>query len=183
MHNRSRWWLAGVLLWPLVSHAVDFDVPELGVRLTALPAEAVPPQLSAVPGGYAATTKAGVAELSIYREDAPAPPGSDVADPHYRETLDRQFRDDLESKSEGAPTQLASHSAWTVVDAHRLGSGSTLYTCLTYVIVDEHLYRLIVSAHSALGRPPEFDSLVVAMSGVKFEPVRRAAAPAAARAG
>jgi hypothetical protein len=183
MHTRSRWWLAGALFWPLVIRAADFDVPELGVRLTALPAEAVPPQVSPATGGYEATTKAGVAEFSIYREEAPAPTGSDVADPRYREVLDRQFKDELESRSEGAPTQLAGHSAWTVVDARRVSSGSTLYTCLTYLIVDEHLYRLIVTAHSALGRPPEFDSLVVAMSGVKFEAMRPAAPGTAPRGG
>jgi hypothetical protein len=180
MRERGRWWLAAALLWPLVGLAGEFDVPELGVRLTALPPEAVQPQVSSEPGGYQATTTAGGAQFSIYREDSAAPDGSDVADPHYRETLDHKFKD-LESKTEGAPTQLAERSAWTVVDARRVSSGSTLYTCLTYVIVDQHLYRLLVTAQSALGRPPEFDSLVVAMSSVKFEPVHRAALPGAGR--
>ena len=52
-------------------------------------------------------------------------------------------------------------------------SDRTHYTCLTYVIVDQHLYRLAVTADGAPGRPPEFDTLVKALSGVSFEPVRR----------
>jgi hypothetical protein len=174
-------WLTVVMLVPLVSRADEVDVPELGVRLSALPAEAAPPQVAPQPGGYELTTHAGVAALSIYREDTPAPEGSDVADPRYRITLDRKFKT-LESKAEGAPTQLAEHSAWTIVDAHAGAAGTTLYTCLTYVIVDQHLYRLTVTAESALGRPADFDSLVVAMSGVKFEPVRRTGLPASAAA-
>lgn len=176
MRERSAWWLAAVLLWPLVCQAADVDVPELGVRLAALPAGAAPPQVSPEPGGYQAVTHAGVASLSIFREDQPAPAGSDVADPRYRASLDNKFKS-VESKDQGAPTALADHSAWTVVDMER-ASGAMRYTCLTYVIVDQHLYRLLVTAESAQGRPAEFDSLVVAMSGVKFEPVRRTPATA-----
>jgi len=171
MRERSAWWLAAVLLWPLLCRAADVDLPELGVRLGSLPEGAAAPQVSAEPGGYEAVTHAGAASLSIFREDQPAPAGSDVADPHYRATLDHKYKS-IESKEQGAPTALADHSAWTVVDMQH-ASGTTHYTCLTYVIVDQHLYRLLVTAESSQGRPAEFDSLVVAMSGVKFEPVQR----------
>jgi hypothetical protein len=178
MRERSAWWLAAGLLWPLLCRA-DVDLPELGVRLGSLPEGAAPPQVSAEPGGYQAVTHAGVASLSIFREDQPAPAGSDVADPQYRATLDQKYKS-IESKDQGAPTALAEHSAWTVVDMQH-ASGTTHYTCLTYVIVDQHLYRLVVTADSTQGRPAEFDSLVVAMSGVKFEPVQRAPQAAASR--
>jgi hypothetical protein len=180
MRSRSAW-LAVLLLWPILGQADDADVPELGVHLTALPPEASRPVVSAQLGGAELATQAGVAQLRIYREELPVAAGSDIADPRYRATLDGKFRM-LESRTQGAPTTLAGHSAWTVVDVHPLSSGSTRYTCLTYVIADEHLYRLIVTAESSLGRPADFDALVVAMSGVKFEPVR-AAAPAPATTG
>jgi len=79
----------------------------------------------------------------------------------------------VESKTLGAPTSVGGHSAWTVVDAHSGSSELMHYTCLTYVIVDQHLYRLAVTANGSPGRPPEFDALVKALSGITFEPVQR----------
>ena len=62
-----------------------------------------------------------------------------------------------------------------MVDAREDSSADvTHYTCLSYVIVDQHLYRLAVTANGSPGRPPEFDALVKALSGVTFEGVRRA---------
>jgi hypothetical protein len=49
----------------------------------------------------------------------------------------------------------------------------THYTCLSYVIVDQHLYRLAVTANGSPGRPPEFDTMVKALSGVSFGQVQR----------
>ena len=170
--------LTAVLLSPLAAHADVVDLPELGVRLTALPSAATQPQVSLVsqqPAGYNAVMHLGTAALSISREDDPVPLGSDVADPRYREQLDRRYRGDVESKTLGAPTSVGGHNAWTVVNAREQGASDlTHYTCLTYVIVDQHLYRLAVTADGSPGRPPEFDALVKALSGVTFELVRRA---------
>ena len=169
--------LTAVLLLPLVAHADDVDIPELGLRLTALPSSTTQTQAQVTqhPTGYDAVMRLGIASLTISREDEPVPPGSDVADPHYRAQLDRQYRGGIESKALGAPTSVGGHNAWTVVDAHEQGSADlTRYTCLTYVIVDQHLYRLAVTADGSPGRPPEFDALVKALSGVTFEGVRRA---------
>ncbi len=69
------------------------------------------------------------------------------------------FGGSVDSRSHGAPTAVGGHSAWTVVEARESGS-ATVYTCVTYVIVDRHLYRLSVSANGDRSRPPEFDSLV-----------------------
>jgi hypothetical protein len=167
-------WLALLFLWPLAGHAADVDIPELGIRLTLLPDAASKPQLAEQAAGYQAETHLGSARLSIFREDNPVPAGSDVAEPGYRAMLDARFGNVVESKSEGAPTGVGGHSAWTVVDAHESHGGPTDYICVTYVIVDEHLYRLSVTAQSSAGRPPEFDSLVKALSGIAFEQVRRA---------
>ena len=161
-----------LLLWPLAAPAGEVDVPELGVRLATLPDSASQPVVMAHDGGYAATTRLGSAELNIFREDNPAPAGSDVAEPSYRALLDEKFAGSVKSKTQGAPTAVGGHAAWTVVDAHEEGS-RTAYTCVTYVLVDQHLYRLLVAAAPAAERPPEFDALVRAMSGIKFEQVRR----------
>jgi len=169
--------LTAVLLLPLTAHADDVDIPELGVRLTALPSSATQAQAQVTqhPTGYDAVMRLGTASLTISREEDPVPPGSDVADPRYRAQLDRRYRGGLESKALGAPTSVGGHNAWTVVDAHEQGSAElTHYTCLTYVIVDQHLYRLAVTADGSPGRPPEFDALVKALSGVTFELVRHA---------
>ena len=169
--------LAAVLTWPLAGRANDVDVAELGIRLVALPSAASQPEVNAVtqpPPGYGAVTRLGPAVLNIYREDDPLPVGSDVADPNFRALLDRRYRGSVESKTLGAPTSVGGHSAWTVVDAREGGfSEPTHYTCLTYVIVDQHLYRLAVTADGNPGRPLEFDALVKALSGVTFEQVRR----------
>ena len=169
--------LAAVLTWPLAGRANDVDVAELGIRLVALPSAASQPEVNAVtqpPPGYGAVTRLGPAVLNMYREDDPLPVGSDVADPNFRALLDRRYRGSVESKTLGAPTSVGGHSAWTVVDAREGGfSEPTHYTCLTYVIVDQHLYRLAVTADGNPGRPLEFDALVKALSGVTFEQVRR----------
>jgi hypothetical protein len=173
MNERAGWCLAALLLlWPLAALAGDVDVPELGVRLTGLPDNASHPVVMAHDGGYGATTRLASAELNIFREDEPAPAGSDVAEPSYRAILDAKFADSVKSKTQGAPTAVGGHSAWTVVDAREEGS-RTAYTCVTYVLVDQHLYRLLVNSAPAAERPPEFDALVRAMSSIQFEQVRR----------
>jgi hypothetical protein len=169
--------LTAVLLWPLAGQANEVDIPELGIRLAALPNAATKPQVTeaAAPAGYEAVTHLGGAALAISREEDPVPAGSDVANPSYRALLDSRYRDRIESKTLGAPTSLGGHSAWTVVDAREDGASNRMhYTCLSYLIVDQHLYRFAVTADGNPGRPPEFDALVKALSEVSFEQVQRA---------
>jgi len=174
MRRSSFLSLFAALLWPLAAYASDVDVPELGVRLSTVPDGVTQPQVTQRPPGYDAVIHYGLAKLEIFREDDPTPPGSDVADPRYRALLDRRYHGGVESKAVGAPTSLGGHSAWTVVDAREDSSVDlTHYTCLSYVIVDQHLYRLAVTADGAPGRPPEFDTLVKALSRVSFEQVQR----------
>ncbi len=176
MHRPRAVPLLALLLLPLAGYASEVDLPELGVRLSAMPDAATKPQVSELPqpsAGYDAVMHLGTAELNIFREENPVPAGSDVADPGYRASLDRRYHGTVESRTLGAPTSIGGHNAWTVVDA-RSGSGElTRYTCLTYVIVDQHLYRLTVTAEGSPARPPEFDELVRALSGVSFEPPQR----------
>ena len=171
MRLPGRYWLCLTLLWPLVTRAADIDVPQLGIRMTGLPEGMAAPQVTGRGGGQEATTRAGEAQLSVYRENAPVPADSDVANPAYRASLDARFDSAVDSRTLGAPTELAGHSAWTVVDARPQG-GHTVYNCITYVIVDRHLYRFAVTASAAQHRPAEFDALVRALSQVRFEPVQ-----------
>jgi hypothetical protein len=170
-------WLALVLLWPLVALAAEVDLPELAVSLTALPVGADKPEVRQSGSGFEATTHVGAATLRIYRQSDPVPAASDVADPQYRARLDAMFGGLVDSRTHGAPTAVGGHSAWTVVEARDSGS-ATVYTCVTYVIADRHLYRLSVSANGNRSRPPEFDSLVSAMSGVHFESAPNSGLPA-----
>lgn len=179
MVSARAWWLSALLLGPLVCLADEVDVPELGIQLTALPADAAKPQVAPQPEGLTATTQLGPATLTIFRDTAPAPPGSDVADPRYRGSLDARFDRTIDSKTQGAPTDVGGHSGWTVVSVRPGSAGATLYTCLTYVIAGQHLYRLVVRASSAQGRPHEFDALVSAMSGIQFGSAPAAGAPGA----
>jgi hypothetical protein len=163
-----------LLLWPLAASADGVDVPALGLSIASLPEGTSDPQVAELPGGYQMTVRLDKAVLRIYRESAPVPSGSDVADPDYRASLDAKFHEQVESRGQGAPTALGGHGAWMVVEATPAEPpAATAYTCVTYVIVDGHLYQMTVHA-SGDPRPPEFDGLVKALSGIKFEPIRRA---------
>jgi hypothetical protein len=166
-------WSLLILLCPFATHAAGIPLPEVGVTLTGLPEGTAAPRVIARDGGHEAITRAGEAQLSVYREDAPVRPDSDVANPAYRASLDARFGATIDSRTAGAPTSLAGHSAWTVVDV-RQQAGHTAYLCVSYVIVDQHLYRFAVTADAAAHRPAEFDALVRALSQVSFQPVHTA---------
>ena len=163
--------MACLLLWPLAGHADALDVPELGLKFASLPAGVSRPALSEPAAGHEVTLQLGKATLRVYRENGPVPAGSDVASPGYRATLDAKFDQHIESQDQGAPTAVGGYGAWTVVDARPAAPApGTAYTCITYVIVDQHLYRLSVIG-AGVTRPPEFDALVKALSGISFEPL------------
>src|SRR5215475_11979402 len=112
MHRAAVVPLIVLLCWPLLGRASEFDLPELGVRLTNLPGAVAKPQVTEVteqPAGYGAVMRLGMAELNIHREEAPVPAGSDVAEPAYRAQLDRRYQTGVESKTLGAPTSLGGH--------------------------------------------------------------------------
>lgn len=174
MQRANTVWPLLVLTWTLAAHADGADVPALGLRIASLPEGTSAPVISQVAGGDQMSVQLDKATLTIFRAGAPEPEGSDVANPAYRASLDARFNAQLDSKEQGAPTALGGHGAWTVVEA-RSGSESeaTRYACVTYVIVDQHLYRMTVHA-AGDPRPPEFDGLVKALSGITFEPLHRA---------
>ena len=169
MQRANTVWPLLVLLWPLAVHADDADVPALGLRIAALPDGSSAAVVAQVAGGDQMSVQLDKATLTIFRASAPEPEGSDVASPAYRASLDARFNERLDSKDRGAPTALDGHGAWTVVEA----GPASAYVCVTYVIVDHHLYRMTVNA-TGDPRPPEFDGLVKALSSITFQPLHRA---------
>jgi hypothetical protein len=113
--------------------------------------------------------------LNIYRVEDPVLPNASVTDAAYREGLHADFDDNLGSNAHGEATSIAGHTAWTTISAHLWEPGPVVdYTCITYVIANQHLYRLHTFARgTAKKRPADFDAAVRAMSDITFEPVRR----------
>lgn len=185
MRTGFRLCLAQLLLLPLASHAASVDIPELGVELPDVPSGITTARAVERPDGYEWQTQLGTSTLSIYREERPTPAGSNVSDRNYRATLDVKFHTPVKSQTTGSATAVGGQPAWTAVGSQRLGALPLVVSnWLTYVIVDDHLYRLAVSALAQGGRPSEFDSLVKAVSGVSFGPIRRTQTePAASKAG
>lgn len=155
--------------------------------LPYLPDVATTPEVVHRDGGYVLSLHYYTALLTVYRDDAPVAPASDVASPAYRTALDNRFRDNLQLQSEGAPTSIGGVSGWTVVRAAPAQRGAdpagpTHYLCLTYVIVQRHLYRLSVTADGTDHRPPEFDGLVRLLSRIRFTTGPASAPPGSAGA-
>jgi hypothetical protein len=161
---------ACLLLWPLALYADALDVPQLGLKFASLPDGVSKPLITEAAAGHEVLIQLGKASLRVYRDNGAVPAGSDVASPAYRARLDAKFGKRIESTDQGAPTAVGGHGAWTVVEARPTGTADTAYTCLTYVIAEQHLYRLTVDAEG-ITRPQEFDALVKALSGISFEPV------------
>ena len=162
---------ASLLLWPLALYAeAALDVPQLGLKFASLPDGVSKPVITQAAAGHEVLIQLGKATLRVYRENGTVPAGSDVASPGYRAKLDAKFGKRIESTDQGAPTAVGGHGAWTVVEARPAGPTDTAYTCLTYVIAEQHLYRLTIDAVGLI-RPREFDALVEAQSGISFEPV------------
>ena len=166
-----------LLLLPLATFADVIDIPALGVRFTDMPAGVANQSAIERPSGYEWQGRLGAAYLRVYRGDESVSPGSTVLDSNYRATLEARHRTPLKSAmGTGTASTVAGRPAWIVRELRSLGQ-ARLCDWLAYVIVDEHLYTLTVSALGQSGTPPEFDSLVKAMSGVQFEPIQRTPSP------
>src|SRR5438309_398808 len=107
---------------PVMGHANEVDVPELGIKFFDLPSSASTPQVNERPAGYEATVYMGefATSLSIYRQENPVSPGS-IADAAYRASLQTEFDDNSEWKGKGTLTAVDGHDAWTIVDTRRAG--------------------------------------------------------------
>lgn len=161
-------WL--LLFSPLVSNASGVVYPELGVKLSDLPTATAGSEVFQRPAASEVVTPLGSSTiLSVRREDKEVPPGSSLSDPTFRAALQSRFDKTLDATAQGTMTAVGGNPGWTLIDAHKdAHSPFALYTCTTYVIVDQHLYRFMVRAAGARTRPAEFDAVVKAISNVTF---------------
>jgi hypothetical protein len=163
---------------PLTGHADELAIPELGIHFADLPAGMVGPEVKARIDGYTATLHIGTGTLRIDRMDETVPSGSDIKNADFRATQREGFEEQTLSNAKGQPTALNGHDAWTTTAAMRSPDGTVWYTSSTYVVVDQHLYRLLASGSwERAGAPPDFLAAMQALSTVTFGPVDRSPVP------
>jgi hypothetical protein len=171
---------AAVLLLPIcpfVAYASGIDIPELGVHIAQLPDGAKPPQLIRRHDGYLAIVRIGQATLTIARVDEPLLAESDLGNADIRAAQRAEFYEPPDLKTQEHAVTIAGHEAWTTLTATGRGWGTVYYRCITYTVVDQHLYRFLADATSEdKTRPPDFDAAVRVMSQLTFTPVDRSSA-------
>ena len=173
MNNCYRAAAALLLALPFVCKAGVVEIPELGVRFTAMPDGVTHGGAVERPTGYEWQGSLTLAILRVYRKDAPESPGANVLDKDYRAQLaaTRHL-----AELGGAASTLGSHAAWTVTSVRRTGP-VVISDWRTYAVVDDHLYTLTVSSIGSAAQAAGFDALVKAASGISFEAVRRPPPP------
>jgi Gram-negative bacterial TonB protein C-terminal len=163
-------------LWPGASCADAVDISEIGIRMLDLPSDATKPRVTEQFKGYLAALRIGEAQLTIFRLEDPVPSGSSVRDSGYRNTVQSDFGDRLRlAKAHAEATSVAGYDAWTISNASGF-VGNAQYTCIRYMIVDQHLYRFRAYVFDNTGSkkiPTNFDRVVQAMSAISFEAVQR----------
>jgi TonB family protein len=170
----ARWAGVGLVLaslWPLAACAEALDIPELGVRIPNLPPGTAKPEVYARVNGYSALLRIGTATLSIARVQEAVPAGSDVREASYRTAQEAAFYEDLGAKVHGEATSINGHAAWTNNSAVRSGDRPVSWSCVTYVIADQHLYRFTAAAWGGEKPPADYTAAVQAMSDATFVPV------------
>lgn len=177
MRKLSELVLTALLLAPFASHANEVELPELGLRVIGLPSGIATPQVNERPAGYDATIDFGAGTfISIYRQEKPVSPGS-LLDADYRKSLLTNVDAAKDVRSAGKIISVGGHDAWMVIDAH-VPNLLQIHACALYVVVDEHVYQMLISALAQKSRFMVFVNDLVAR--VTFEPIRRADAPGAA---
>lgn len=180
MRRSSTPLVALLLLQPVIGYGTEVDIPEIGVRLTNLPEGATKSKLFQRLDAYSISVQIGGVPLSIMRLEDEVPVGVTLTDAAYRTALQENFGDDLGPKSHSQATSISGNTAWTMFSAVQpIPAPVVDYTCITYVIANNHPYRLrvyteaIYASHAPITRPPDFDAAVKAMSHITFGPVTR----------
>jgi len=162
--------------WPVVIHAAEIPLPELGIRLANLPVDAEKPEVKRRIDGYTAMLHIGKATLEIDRLDDAVPSGSDIRNDTFRASQEAGFPFPP-PHVRGQASVIDGRSAWTSISALRSGAaGATVaYTSITYALVDAHLYRFKAMGWGGDTPPPDFVAAVRAMSDLTFATVDRSA--------
>jgi hypothetical protein len=162
--------------WPVVIHAAEIPLPELGIRLANLPVDAEKPEVKRRIDGYTAMLHIGKATLEIDRLDDAVPSGSDIRNDTFRASQEAGFPFPP-PHARGQASVIDGRSAWTSTSALRSGAaGATVaYTSITYALVDAHLYRFKAMGWGGDTPPPDFVAAVRAMSDLTFATVDRSA--------
>ena len=162
-------------LSPLAAHAVDVDYPDLGVKLTNLPASAKAGRVGESLQGYSVQILFGdeTTSADIYRFDEAVPEGN-IADKSYRKTLNKQLGVPEAGAPINKPVTIAGQSGWMTGFAQGFGP-MAVYRCSFYLVVGQHLYRIAVSATGKKqAAASSFNAAAQAIaSGLVFEPVER----------
>jgi len=164
-------------IWASATYANGIDIPELGAHIAQLPAAGGSIRVIRRNDGYLAIVPIGQATLTIARLDEPLPAGSDIGNAAFRAAQRAEFYESPVPQTQEHPTTIDGHPAWTTLSAASGGGSAVSYSCITYTVVDEHLYRLLSSATSEeKKRPADFDATVRVMSELTFTPVNRSSA-------
>jgi hypothetical protein len=168
--------LVGILTiacaWPVVIHAAEISLPELGIHLMNLPDGVEKPEVKRRIDGYTATLHIGTATLEIDRLDDVVPSGSDIRNETFRASQEAGFPFPP-PHVRGQATVIDGHNAWTSTSAVRSGApgAQIAYTSITYALVDAHLYRFRAKGWGGDTPPPDFIAVVRAMSDLTFATV------------
>lgn len=167
-----------LVLLPAVSRADVVEVPELGVKFSALPSGVSPFKVVERAAGYEAMAHLGIFSLSIYRLEEPVPAGADLRDARYRATLETTLGIRAGSLKQGETRRVGNEQGWTIPRPMTVQIGAaTFYSWWIYAIGNQHVYRLSVSGGGPTAAE-EFRSLLEGIYSVAFEPVQRAERPA-----
>jgi TonB family protein len=167
-----------LLASPVMATSV-LDIPELGTKISLNSELSDSPKILRRVDGYVARIAVGSAVLTISRLDEAVPYGSTLDDERYRASLRQTFHDAAYANTREASGVIDGHRAWAIANAVSGPPGTGVsYSRTTYVIVDQHLYRLGIWAVGSGGRPADFDSATTILSGISFVSIDVGALPA-----
>jgi hypothetical protein len=169
--------LAIACSWPVVTHAAEISIPELGVELVNVPSGMDRPEVIRRFDGYATVLDFGKARLNISRFEEAVPSGSDIRNDRFRAAQEPPSYA-MHPHPRGQATTVDGHDAWTITWAVRSGapgSEEVLWTSITYALVDQHVYSFDAHGIGGNAPPADFVAAVRAISDLTFIAVDRSA--------
>jgi TonB family protein len=164
-----------ISLWSTAGYGEGMDIPELGVHIAEVASGSQTPEVAQRVDGYVATLHIGTAVLVIARVDEPVPSGSDIRDAAFRTAQRAEFYEQPDRTDREQATVISGHDAWTILSARRAGGWARTvhYSCVTYTVVDQHVYRMAVFATGGEEKPLDYEAAVHTMSELRFVPVNQ----------